>query len=105
MPGYGDPVSNREEGRGYFDLRLEADPDFPCVPSGRESLPVITLELKVMKAMGNENPDTRLEILANEALEQIEDRAYDERAGGERLRYGIAFCGKEVSVVSQLLGN
>lgn len=55
--------------------------------------------------MGNENPDTRLEILANEALEQIEDRAYDERAGGERLRYGIAFCGKEVSVVSQLLGN
>lgn len=105
VPGYGDPVSNREEGRGYFDLRLEADPDFPCVPSGRESLPVITLELKVMKAMGNENPDTRLEILANEALEQIEDRAYDERAGGERLRYGIAFCGKEVSVVSQLLGN
>lgn len=87
-PGYGNPVSNREAGRGRFDIRLLPE---------RAGLPEITLELKFERGA-----DTgRLETLAAEALAQIEARAYDAGAAGSgagSLRYGIAFSGKSLAV-------
>lgn len=90
VPGYGNPVSNREAGRGRFDIRL--------VPE-RAGLPTVTLELKFERGA-----DTgRLEALAAEALAQIEARAYDAGAtesGAGSLRYGIAFSGKSLAVAA-----
>ena len=93
-PGYGNPASNREAGRGRFDIRR--------FPSGR-GCPAVTLELKFERGADA----GRLEALAAEALAQIEARAYD--AGTARggagapstagsLRYGIAFSGKSLAV-------
>ena len=48
VPGYGVPLSNREEGQGYYDLRLS-----PEERSGRplrEDLPVITVEFKALSS-------------------------------------------------------
>ena len=87
-PGYGNPVSNREAGRGRFDIRL--------LPA-RAGLPAITLALKFERG----GAAGRLEALAAEALAQIEARAYDAEAAGSgagSLRYGIAFSGKSLAV-------
>lgn len=87
-PGYGNPVSNREAGRGRFDIRLLPE---------RAGLPAITLELKFERGADA----GRLEALAAEALAQIEARAYDAEAAGSgagSLRYGIAFSGKSLAV-------
>lgn len=87
-PGYGNPVSNREAGRGRFDIRLLPE---------RAGLPAITLELKFERGADA----GRLETLAAEALAQIEARAYDAEAAGSgagSLRYGIAFSGKSLAV-------
>ena len=87
-PGYGNPVSNREAGRGRFDIRLLPE---------RAGLPEITLELKFERGADA----GRLETLAAEALAQIEARAYDAGAAGSgagSLRYGIAFSGKSLAV-------
>lgn len=110
VPGYADPLSNREGGKGYFDLRL--------VPNGRrspfgsaESLPVITVEFKFMGKQGDPSPSgnlkNRLYALAEEGLRQISSRSYDQdSATSFRLRYGIAFCGKDVSVACEkILGK
>ena len=100
VPGYGDPLSNREEGHGYFDLRLapEVRPDRPPRPD----LPTITVELKVLaKADAAGDPAAvgeKLAQLAEAALGQVDRRAYDCQELGPRIRYGIAFCGKTVAV-------
>ena len=89
-PGYGNPVSNRERGRGRFDIQL--------VPE-RSGLPLITLELKYDRAADGE----RLEALAADALSQVAERAYD-AAGAKAagvVRYGVAFNGKNLAVAME----
>ena len=94
VPGYGNPASNREAGRGRFDIRLAPE---------RAGLPAVTLELKFEHGADA----SRLQVLATEALAQIEARAYDAdtaRGGAGApstagsLRYGIAFSGKSLAV-------
>ena len=48
VPGYGVPLSNREEGRGYYDLRLALEKH--CGRPLREDLPVITVEFKALSS-------------------------------------------------------
>ena len=93
IPGYADPMSNRERGDGYFDLQL--------VPEGKRGagLPVITIELKVAaKNVGDFSPEA-LHGLAHKALAQIAEKRYD--VGERGLRYGIAFQGKNVAAVCE----
>lgn len=51
VPGYRDPVSNREAGYGRYDIRLEPDSEvaahMAAVPH-----PLITVELKFLKRDG-----------------------------------------------------
>lgn len=79
--------SNRESGEGRFDLMLE-----PKVAS----LPGIIMEFKASK----EGAD--LFTSAKEALGQIDDKHYDtefmDRGIQEIVKYGIAFCGKNVEI-------
>ena len=103
VPGYGDPRSNREEGKGYFDIRLT--PDALRVGRPAPGLPTVTIEVKVLPgrevAGGSEAVCGALERLAREALDQIVAKAYDGATEGALLRYGIAFCGKDVVVVGE----
>lgn len=88
VPGYGAPVSNREAGRGRFDVQLT-----PVDPA-RD--PLITLELK-HAAQGAD-----LELVARQALAQIDERAYDAAAGtAGSIRYGVAFAGKAVAAACE----
>ena len=81
--------SNRESGEGRFDIQLMPRND---------KLPGILIELKA----GKECSEGALERLAQTALEQIDDRHYDTEmtAHGvtDILKYGVAFCGKKVSI-------
>lgn len=92
-----EPASNREAGRGRFDIRLAPE---------RAGLPAVTLELKFEHGADA----SRLQVLATEALAQIEARAYDAdtaRGGAGApstagsLRYGIAFSGKSLAVAAE----
>ena len=78
--------SNRESGLGRFDIQMQPR---------RNELPGILIEIKD----GNQG---NLELLADEALKQIEDRCYDEelKANGCRqiLKFGIAFSKKQAVV-------
>ena len=108
VPGYADPISNREGGRGYFDILLRA------LSSER---PDIVLEFKYVggaeKPSGDEGLQKALENRAIEALEQIADRDYSRRAiqesdpesNPEPLRYGIAFGGRHVAVATPTSGQ
>ena len=100
VPGYGDPRSNREEGRGYYDLRIAPEGQYgQPVP---EDLPVVTVELKVLGRSDaphdGEALAARLAEVAREGLDQINRQRYDCEAPGGCLRYGVAFCGKDVAV-------
>lgn len=81
--------SNRESGEGRYDLQLE-----PLI----KTFPGIIMEFKAASASEKE----KLPNLADEALQQIEDRAYKtemkERGISNIVSYGIAFAGKEVCV-------
>ena len=81
--------SNRESGDGRYDISL-----FPR----EEKYPGIIMELKWKK---NLNADD-LDILAEEAFDQIEKMRYDsemkENGVQDILKFGIAFSGKKVSV-------
>lgn len=110
VAGYGNPISNRESGRGYYDLRLEPLNLVPGDPEGYYAAairPLITVEVKFLKsAEASDNPaiccelNERLDVLAYEALQQIAEKGYDDGplpAGAQgRLRWGVAFCGKRV---------
>lgn len=84
--------SNRESGEGRFDLMLEPK---------TKSFPGILMEFKTSRS----DDGQQLAALAEAALEQINDRQYDaslrERGIGEIIKYGIAFSGKRVKVISQ----
>ena len=81
--------SNREAGEGRFDLQLE--------PKDK-TLPGILMEFKALPA----SEDEKLPDLAEEALNQIEDKDYqrdmEDRGVKDIIRYGIAFSGKNVEV-------
>ena len=83
--------SNREAGEGRYDI---------CLYPRKKSLPGILIELKAGKGCSEE----KLNNLAKEAINQIESKKYEEdlRLSGakEILRYGVAFSGKKVEVVS-----
>ena len=84
--------SNRESGEGRFDIQL--------MPTTSAS-PGILIELK---AAGKDD-QTDLHALAEEAVRQIHDRKYDTelKAGGIQtvFKFGVAFRGKEVEVVTE----
>lgn len=81
--------SNREAGEGRFDLSLEPKD---------QKLPGIIMEFKAVPA----SEKASLADLAEEALSQIEDKAYftdmKDRGVSEIVKYGIAFAGKRVEV-------
>lgn len=86
-----DVTSNRESGEGRYDIQL-----FPL----RKNLPGILIELKAAKGCS----DTALDELAQNALQQINDRKYDtemlKHGVDGIIKYGVAFCGKKVSIAT-----
>lgn len=84
-------TSNRESGFGRYDVMLE--------PMNQDN-PAIIIEFKVRDS----KKEKSLEDTAKRALEQIEEKKYDEElfARGiakEQIRhYGFAFCGKKVLI-------
>lgn len=85
-------TSNRESGEGRYDIQL-------CPYS--KKLPGILIELKA----GKECTDEQLQALSETALEQIKDRSYEAymTAVGinKILKYGVAFCGKDVRIATE----
>lgn len=85
--------SNRESGDGRYDI---------CLQPRVKHLPGIIIELKAEKGCSQEE----LQKLARKALEQIENRQYDTelRDNGIQtiLKYGVAFSGKAVEILSSL---
>lgn len=79
--------SNRESGIGRYDIQL--------MPKSIR-LPGVLIELKATK------DGSDLKELSQKALQQIEERQYDTemRSKGvdQILKYGVAFCGKQVEV-------
>lgn len=91
IDGYEDPVSNRESGKGRFDICL--------IPLDADRDPVIVVELKHVKPGGVDA--LGLGSAASSALEQIGERAYARGAkigAAGALLYGIVFSGKDVAV-------
>lgn len=84
-------TSNRESGEGRYDI---------CLQPRNSGLPGVVIELKAGKDCSVEE----LQQLAKTALQQIEDRQYDTelRTQGVQtiFKYGVAFNGKAVEVVS-----
>ena len=85
---------------GYYDLRIAPEGQYgQPVP---EDLPVVTVELKVLGRSDaphdGEALAARLAEVAREGLDQIDRQRYDCEAPGGCLRYGVAFCGKDVAV-------
>lgn len=111
LPGYADPRSNKEAGYGRFDIQIEpsdtAVEAFSFVRPARR--PLVTVELKYLPK--GEAPDdasaltSRLDALAREALAQIARNSYDAgplpSAACDRLRWGVAFCGRRVAVACE----
>ncbi len=85
-------TSNRESGEGRYDI---------CLQPRDHRLPGVVIELKA----GRDCSAAELQQLAKTALQQIEDRQYDTqlRAQGVQtvFKYGVAFSGKAVEVVSR----
>ena len=85
-------TSNRESGEGRFDIQL--------MPR-QQGLPGILMELKSAKSMTK-----GLKELAQKALKQIESKQYDVdmkmQGVHEIYKYGVAFYGKAVEVVTKI---
>lgn len=83
--------SNRESGDGRYDI---------CLIPRENKYPGIIMELKWKSGLDEE----ALELLSNEALEQIHDKKYDSEMRGEGvgkiLKLGIAFSGKKVRIMA-----
>ena len=82
--------SNKESGYGRFDLAF--------IPKGKDKAGVI-LEFKKAQT------ESELETKSQEALEQIEEKAYDasltKRGIKTVWKYGIAFCGKKLALAGR----
>ena len=85
-------TSNRESGFGRYDISL-------CPRDHK--LPGILIELKAGKDCSADD----LKMLAQTALDQIRNRQYDtemQTMGVKTIfKYGVAFCGKQVEIVSE----
>ena len=85
-------TSNRESGEGRFDIQLM---------KRNKELPGIIIEIKAEQT----GKEEKLKELAKEALEQIRTKEYetDMRMRGVQQinKYGVAFCGKRVEVVTE----
>ena len=85
------PLSNRESGEGRYDIQLTPK---------EEKMPGIIIEIKAADKSSSED----LRKLAEKALKQIDDKKYDteliSRGTAIIYKYGIAFNGKHVEVVS-----
>ena len=85
-------TSNRESGEGRFDIQL--------MPKNN-SRPGVLIELKSKKDLSKEQLDT----LAQEALNQINERQYDTEMKTHGIttifRYGVAFSGKNVAICAE----
>lgn len=85
-------TSNKESGNGRYDIQLNPT---------EKKLPGIIIELKAAKNCSEEE----LKELAITALKQINDKKYDtelKSAGVKNIiKYGVAFSGKNVAVVSE----
>ena len=83
--------SNRESGSGRFDLAF-----FPR----KNNCPPIVMEFKTC-----EKPENLIET-ASDALRQIDTKKYEselsENSEFETVKYGIAFCGKNISITSNI---
>lgn len=79
-----DIVSNREEGTGRCDIILN---------SKRNELPSYVFEFKYTR---EDKED--LNILAQTAIEQIENQQYDINLGGDIVYIGLAHCKKNVEI-------
>lgn len=86
-------TSNRESGKGRYDIRL--------MPK-KGKLPGVLIELKA-ESHGTEE---HLKQLSKEALKQINDKRYDvdmKSRGIEIIcKYGVAFCGKDVEISCEI---
>ena len=85
-------TSNKEPGKGRYDIQLR-----PIV----KNLPGLIIELKSAKNCS----EGELNELATTALKQINDKKYDTelKSSGVNniIKYGVAFSGKNVAVVSE----
>ena len=83
-------LSNDESGDGCYDI---------CLIPRQKNLPGIIIELKAEKKRDTEE----LKILAEKAIEQIEEKHYDMQLKEEKvehiIKYGVAFSGKNAEVV------
>ena len=81
--------SNREAGDGRYDI---------CLIPRKNTYPGIIMELKWKKDLA----DDSLELLAKEALSQIDKNRYDleikEDGITDILKFGIAFSGKKIQI-------
>lgn len=84
-------TSNKESGTGRYDIQLKPK---------TKSFPGIIIELKSEKNCSEDG----LKELAKTALKQIDDRQYDTELKSSGIntivKYGVAFSGKNVAVVS-----
>lgn len=81
--------SNRESGKGRFDI---------CLMPRDDNHPGMIMELKWKKNLD----DNELDLLADEAISQIDSMEYDSEMKSEGiekiLKFGIAFSGKRVCI-------
>lgn len=91
LGGRYDITADREEGMGYFDIRLKRL---------RGTGPNVLIELK-RRNKGNEHMS--MDELARNALDQIHDRRFYAGLEGTTILYGIAFDSKEPTIVSETL--
>ena len=97
MPGYGNPRSNREAGDGRPDIQL-----VPEASSGGQ--PLVTIELKFVEGEKGSELEAVMEGAARAAVQQIAEKGYDRHDQGEcagRVRWGLAFSGKQVAAQAQ----
>ena len=82
-------TSNRESGNGRFDIQM--------MPQ-KKNLPGLIIELKAADEPEN------LKKLADAALQQIDEKKYDTQLKStgvtKIVKYGIAFCAKDVEISS-----
>ena len=88
VPGYANPLSNREAGGGRPDIVVNPE---------RSGSPVIVVEVKHAK----DASEKALEALAAEALAQIADRGYAD-VDAPSVCWGIAFSGKHARAVAEV---
>lgn len=88
-----DAKADMEEGDGFCDLRMVRR---------KGDGPSIVVEFK---KLGSKASETSLEEACSRALEQISDREYAHGIAGPVMAFGIAFSGKHVKAMSEMLPN